>query len=621
MMDCLILAAQEAASTAGHFTWIDWAVVVGYFVLTTIIGHSVAGKQASIRDFFLGGRKLPWPAIAGSIIAVEISAVTFVGVPAIVFASGGNLTYLQLGLVGSILARIIVGYVFVPAYYAREIYSPYDYMANELGSRVRTMTTCLFMLGGMLAQGARVYLTATVLDLILGESAFARLAESTGMSTLAWSIIVIGVIGVTWTTMGGMTTVIWTDVLLFSVFFLGGFAALGFIVYELPAGSLGEAFRYLFGVAWNAKESGPWGKLTLFDFSISPTREFTIYTAAIAATWGGLGAYGTDQLMAQRMFCARSMKEGRRAIIASSFGQLTTITMLMVGVGLFAYYTAYPLNGDDAALIAKNRNNIFPLFIVRVVPPGLAGLLVAAIFAAAVGTLDGVLTSFSQTTIHAFYLPYRAWRERRSGHAASSKEAADRSLVLVSRLSVVFWAVILCLTAYLAERVSRDERFWAILNLALSMAGYTGGALLAGFMLAFLRLGINGRGYMWSAPLSVLLIFALVWHDPWTHYVCWIGAGLFLVAWLFIRGTSPDKSPGIVGGLGAQTLVLMAGLALILVVNYFGYFERVVEANGTVRYITIAWPWFTPIGSVVAFVFGYLLAGKKDQAGEVAVRT
>ena len=119
-----------AATLSSQFTWIDWVVVVGYLAFTTWLGAKMAGRQASIRDFFLGGRKLPWYAVSGSIIATEISAVTFIGVPYVVFKMGGNFTYLELGVFGSFFARVIVGYVLVPAYYKREIYSPYDYMGN-----------------------------------------------------------------------------------------------------------------------------------------------------------------------------------------------------------------------------------------------------------------------------------------------------------------------------------------------------------------------------------------------------------------------------------------------------------------------------------------------------------
>ena len=118
------------------FTGLDWAVVFGYLALTTLVGHLLRGKQASIRDFFLGGRSLPWPAVSGSIIATEISGVTFIGVPGAVMALSGDFTYLQWAL-GSIAARIIVGIFFVKVFYEKDIYSPYDYMGNRLGPGVK----------------------------------------------------------------------------------------------------------------------------------------------------------------------------------------------------------------------------------------------------------------------------------------------------------------------------------------------------------------------------------------------------------------------------------------------------------------------------------------------------
>jgi len=580
----------------------DWAVVFGYLVFTTILGGALAGKQATIRDFFLGGRKLPWYAVSGSIIATEISAVTFVGVPAIVYGTGGNFTYLQLGLFGSILARIIIAWFFVPAYYQREIYSPYDYMANELGNRIRTVTTCLFTLGSMLAQGARVYLTALILDLIIGPSLFGTLAETTGTETMTWSIFLIGLIAVIWTLMGGITTVIWTDVILFLVFFFGAFIAFGFVIAKLP-GDLWESLGYMFSTGYQAQECGALGKFTWFDSSISPSKQFTIWTAIIASTWGGLGSYGTDQLLTQRMFCCKGAREARKAIIASSASQIITVVMLFVGVGLFAFYNSFPLTGENAALVAEKTDRIFPIFIIQELPWGITGLLIAGIFAAAISSLDSILAALSQTTITAFYLPWR----KRYRYRPVDQSMEDRSVVFVSRLLVIFWGIILCLMAHVADAAS--GKFPEILNLALSMAGYTVGALLAGFMLAFLQLNIDDRGFVWSAPLSVLMVFAIVWHHPWTITVCWIGAAMILIAWLMVHAENKHSNH-----LLLRTIILVLGLGLMLWINFNGYFEvETVLATAEVKYTTIAWPWFPVIGSIVAFVFGYLLAGRKQK--------
>ena len=126
------------------FEALDWIVVALVLVLTTWVGHRAAGRQTSARDFFLGGRKLPWYAVAASLVATEISAVTFVGLPAAVAAPGGDLTYLQVVLFGALIARMIVAFVLLPVYFEREIYSPYDYVGQRLGSTGRTVTSVVF---------------------------------------------------------------------------------------------------------------------------------------------------------------------------------------------------------------------------------------------------------------------------------------------------------------------------------------------------------------------------------------------------------------------------------------------------------------------------------------------
>ncbi len=619
------------ASFSAQFTLVDWGVVVGYLAFTTFLGAKLAGKQASVRDFFLGGRKLPWYAVSGSIIATEISAVTFISVPSVVFKTGGNFTYLQLGLIGSLFARIIVGYILVPAYYKKEIYSPYDYMGNQLGGNVRTMTSIIFSIGGILAQSSRVYLTAEVLNVVMRDQ-LQWLSGNIGLDPLAWAILVIGVVSVGWTLIGGITTVIWTDVILFLVFLLGAVAALITIATKMSGG-----FGDILNIGYQAKESGCWGKFTFFDFSLSPLRSYTIWTAAIASTWGGLGSYGTDQLLAQRMFCCKSVKDARWAIISSTIGQIVTLTVMFVGVGLFVYYDKNPLDGEALEIFQENHDRIFPIFIVAVIPQFLKGLIIAGVFAAAISSLMGILTALSQVIMSAFYNPFREWQLRKQGieitlsgdlegmadkGAASSEE--DKRSVFVGRLMVIFWGAVLCGMAYLASTIA--QLYPSILDLALAMAGFTGGALLAGFALAFLPLKIDGRGFMWSGPLSVLYVFALVFHYEWTHIVCWAFCLIMLTLWisLLMRESMAicaiaeeverkKRALALVIRDWPQTVILCIGMALAIWINYYGHFGTEMTKKG-LQYITVAWPWYIPIGSSVAFVFGYLLARRRETA-------
>ena len=191
-----------------YFTGWDWLVLFGYLALTTVVGHLMRGKQSTISDFFTGGRSLPWLAVCGSIIATEISGVTFIGVPGGVMAAQGNFTYLLWGI-GSIMGRVLVGLLFVKVFYEEGIYSPYDYMGRRIKPALKTLATVFFTVGSILGQSVRVLVAALPLKVVTGLP-------------FEWCILIIGVFAVGWTLMGGMRTVIWTDVMQFGLFVVGG---------------------------------------------------------------------------------------------------------------------------------------------------------------------------------------------------------------------------------------------------------------------------------------------------------------------------------------------------------------------------------------------------------------
>ena len=707
------------AQLSGHWTWIDTVVVVAYLAITTIIGERLSGKQANLQDFFLGGNKLPWYAVTGSMIATEISAVTFVGVPAIVFGVGGNFTYLQLGLVAGLLARIFVAVILIPAYYKQRIYSPYDYMGNQLGGGARGVMTALFSVGGVLAQASRVYLTAVILELVL-SSPLAWIESVSGIPPLVSAVIIIGFVAVLWTIIGGIATVIWTDVMLFLVFVIGGLTALFIIAADLTGG---------FGELVSVGAAGGKFRLLDLDLEFSPTKEFTIWTAAIGSLFGNIGAYGTDQLMAQRIFCCRSQREAKIAVIAGYAGQAVTALMLLVGVGLWVYYKgeaavqvehppaemiaqgvtplpveqwARPLEGAAAEKFAKEPDRIFPLFILSpAIPRGMTGLIIAGIFAAAISSLDSILAALSQTTISALYLPLRERRlarrrrergeepmpviapqevpegvpeeqavERAAAEANAQSEAAEaRHMIFVSRLLVVFWAVLLCLMTFVIHAY-KDRFGIPILPLALGLAGWVQGSLLAAFFLAWLPLNANGRGLIWGAPLSVLCVMSLRFHDSWWFYCAIAASIILLVTWLLFCLLGDPRRMKI---RLLKTPVLIVGCLLLLWLVEYGYFHgkplppkdpspvAQVEVPGEVEpgeapavppseaagmvqggveggatpptlrpgeppqpvaieyeKVPPAFPWWPLIGGVIAFTFSYLLADPRERTAQAA---
>ncbi|MEM6458739.1 MAG: hypothetical protein AAF710_05040 [Planctomycetota bacterium] len=582
----------------GLAAW-DWAVLAAYLAGVSVLGVALAGRQNDMADFFRGGEGLPWWAVSMSLIATTVSAVTFVGVPAIAYnPDGGNMTYLQLGLVAGLIARVFVAFVLVPAYFRRRVYSPYDYMGDQLGGGARGVTTALFTLGGVLAQSARVYLTALVLTLVLAGP-LAWVEGATGVSPLAASIVAIGVIAVAWTLLGGIATVVWTDALLFVVFVAGGVAALVVIVTQLPGG-LGEFVEV--GHAY--------GKFEVFDFRVafSLTEPYTLAAAGFAAVVSNVGFYGTDQLLAQRIFCCRSAADAKRAVLASYAGEAVAALMLLVGVGLFVFYAAFPerLTGVSAEMVAAENDKVFPVFILEQMPAGVKGLVVAGVFAAAISSLTSILAALAQTTVSATYLPRRARRLGVAEPTASALAAYDpaeaRRVVVVARGWIVAWGVVLCVAAFAVDRF-KDATGVPILDLALGLASYVVGGLFAAFLLAWLPVRVNGRGLVWAAPLGVLAVFACRFHEPWAVAACGVGVGLLVVTWA--ATLSRERL--------ARTAWLLVGGALVMGLAWRGYFVEVDEAGEAVR-VPVAWPWYAPLGAAVSLTFGYLLADRKPLA-------
>ncbi|MEM8679211.1 MAG: hypothetical protein AAGF97_07670, partial [Planctomycetota bacterium] len=576
-----------------------------------------------------GGGRLPWYAVSASMIATIISAVTFIGVPAISYADDGNFTYLQFGIIAGLLSRTFVALFLVPAYYKYQVYSPYDYMGERLGEAARSVTTAMFTLMGLLAQASRVYLTALVLELVIGDQ-LQWLADRTGQSPLVWAITFVGAIAIVWTMLGGIATVVWTDAMLFVVFVLGGVVALGVIAAEVPGGlsavvkegaAAGKFQLWSFGQSTDATPfASQWGEIF--------ARPFTLWAAIFAVTFGNIGSYGTDQLLAQRIFTCRSQRDAQWAVMSSWLAELVAALMLLVGVGLWAFYRAFPeaLVGEAAAAVAEKRDNIFPVFILTQVPVALRGLIVAGIFAAAISSLTSILAALAQTTLSAVYLPLLG----PSGDAVT--EADSRRLLRVSRVLIVAWGIALCVVAVaidayvdVQETAGKPVFF---LNLALGLANYGLGTLFAAFLLAWLPIPRNAYGLIWSAPLSVLCVVACRYHASQMQLqignlsfnLYWILAIILLGSWLLTALGSADAQQRTARLQRSFWLLIGCGV-MCVIANYlwFGTLDPTtgqleVTAEGTPVRTPIAWPWYAPIGGAVAFCFGWLLGDPTERS-------
>ncbi len=452
------------------FGWINWCVLVAFVLGTTWFGHRLKGKAAGLDGFFLGGQGLPWWAVSASIMASQLSAVTIIAVPGAIFAPGGNLLFLQGTLLGFIVAKLLMSWLFVKAYYERKIYSPYEFIEHRLGSGAAQLSRGLFLVSAILGHGVRLLTIALVLGVVVDIP-------------IGQSILIIGVFAVLWTIMGGITTVIWTDFILFGVIVAGALVSLLVVVGGLPFG-LGEAVRQLDEAA----------KLRLLDVAADPTKTWTIWTGLICFAIFELAQNSVDQVITQRMMCCRNAREARKAVLGSLGIVVLTLLMSAIGLGLWLFYQHHPPDPGAAAFLAEQPSRAFPYFIMHELPPGVSGLLIAGIFAAGISTLDSALAALSETTVNGIY---RKWIR---------PDATERQCLRMSRVSVVVWGFVLCLLAFVAGHLVRNE---GLLNLAYKMPVLTYGPLL---MVAFFALARRGSfpAMAGGATASVAVALALL---------------------------------------------------------------------------------------------------------------
>jgi solute:Na+ symporter, SSS family len=465
--------------------YVDFAVILAYLASITWFGARFRTGQKSLRDYFLGGRTAPWWAICLSIVSAETSTLTIVGTPGLAF--NGNLGFLQIVL-GYLLARILISVLFLPQYFRGEMFTAYELMRRRFGERIRKLTASIFLVTRALAEGVRVFAVSLVVSIILG----------TGEVT---SVLLITVLTLFYTFEGGMTAVIWTDVVQMSLYVLG--AALSFFVI---LGQIPGSWPHVAAVADAAH------KFAIFDFRFAPTlaffsRPYTFWAGVLGGCFLTTASHGTDQLMVQRLLSARNEAQSRLALLASWGIIAVQFTLfLLIGVLLYVYY------GDQHAAPPSHVDRIYPAFLWNHLPPGFAGLSIAAILAAAMANLSAALNALSSTTVVDLF------------HAKSGAGNDARSLRL-ARLCTIGWAVVLMAIGY-ASRFSHS-----VLEAGLSIASVPLGALLGVFLLGVLTTRTGERAAMAGVAAGLAAILFVYFRTPiaFTWYVLIGTATTFLV--------------------------------------------------------------------------------------------
>lgn len=455
------------------FTPLDYTILTLYLIATAALGTLLGRGQSSTSDYFLGGKRMPWWAICFSIVATETSTLTFIGVPAIAYT--GNLMFLQLAF-GYLIGKFLVSFVLIPGYFKGDIQTAYEILTEKFGVHVRRFSAAVFQVTRALADGVRLFATALVLSVVLG------------MDNDLWPIFIIGIVTIIYTFYGGMTAVVWNDVIQLFVYLIGALVALYLIPQRIP-----EGWSEIVTIA----EAN--GKFALWNLTFDFTEPYTLLAGMIGGAFLTFATHGTDQMMVQRYLACGNQSKSQLALIASGVVVIVQFfVFLVIGVMLYTFYHHFPLDHE-----LEHVNRIFPLFIVEEMPSGVSGLVIAAVFAAAMSTLSSSLNSLSSSSMNDFY---RSWLV---------PQATEQHYFRVSRFFTLGWGVVLIMVSFMA-------RDWGeVLQVGLTIASLTMGSVLGIFLLGRLPSAPGPKGGLVAMVCGIAAMVAVASLTPlaWTWYV------------------------------------------------------------------------------------------------------
>src|SRR5713226_5305362 len=472
---------------------IDTAVLFLYFFIIIAIGLFMGRRERDLEDFALGARQIPWWAVLASIIAAETSAGTFFGTPGEGFALR-NYTYVQLAL-GTILARILVSYIFIKPYYDYKVYSIYEYLTARFGVASKNAASAVFMLTRLLASGARLYVAAIALALAYQMIRGVRPDQTQTLWIYVGSTVAIVILTAIYTTLGGIKAVIWTDLIQASIMIGSAFTAVGLLYSSIPGG-------------WSeiVQRHGGFGISDFLTTGLDPAKhgwerikgmfeiEYTIFAGLIGSTFITMATHGTDQDMVQRMLTAPDVRRSRRSLIMSGLADIPIVlTFLTIGLLLWTYYQAHP----DPTL-PKTPNETFCHFILYEMPVGLRGLLIAGIFATAMGSLSTALNALATSFTRDWYEPY-----------LNPGATSEQSLRAV-RWATVWFSVLMIVVASTTSYLVIVHPNVRIIPIVLGIYGYTYGSLLGVFFAGMLtRTRGNDRGNIIAMIIGFIVVAIL----------------------------------------------------------------------------------------------------------------
>ncbi|MGB4853542.1 MAG: sodium:solute symporter [Ignavibacteria bacterium] len=458
-----------------HFSTLDYGIVIFYLIAVAFFGIYTSGKQTNVKDYFLGSKSIPWWAACFSVVATETSTLTFISIPGLAYIS--NMNFLQLAF-GFLIGRIVVAMIFIPKYYSGNMETAYQFLGTRFGNPMRKYASVTFIVLRIFADGVRLFTTAIPIKFI------------TGLGYLE-CILIVGLITVVYSYIGGIKAVIWTDVVQMFIYFIGAIASM-IVIYNLLPNGWADVVQY----------AAPGNKFQSFNFTMpsSLTEMFTGGYGLIGGLIGGaflaMASHGTDQLIVQRLLTCKDKRSSQKAVIFSGVIVFVQFAIfLVIGLMLFALY-----KGADFKTLTMDSFNltksdeIFPMFIVNNLPAGLAGLVVAGLLSASMSTLSSTFNSLASTTM----------LDLLQGNKFIKSQKDE---LKYSRLATIFWAFVIMGTGLLFQSETNPA-----VDFALKIQSLIYGGLLGVFLLGMVykRARLKDAVISYSFAIVILALLFLL---------------------------------------------------------------------------------------------------------------
>ena len=503
----------EAATGTSTFSGLDWGVLGAYFVLLAGTGWWFSRREPSgAQEYFLAGRQMPMWAVAISVLATATSAATFIGAPEEAYK--GTLTYASTNI-GMFVAVAVVAIFFIPAFYRANVTTVYDLLELRFGGHAKQAASWTFLIGRVFASGSRLFMASIPLSLIL----FREIHEW----QLLVSIGVLTTVAILYTLVGGIRSIIWTDVVQTVVFVGAAAVALIVLLNKIPL-STGQIFDAL-------KETPVAGhsKLTVIDWGIpfDTGQAYTIFTAVMGFSLLGIASYGTDHDLAQRMLTCKSAVKGSQSVIVAILMNLPVLFVFMsIGLLLHIFYQRPDLLGSSApASPPGDSREVFLSFILNEMPSGMSGLMMAGLFAAGLGSCNSAINAMAAAFVNDVY-------------KKASPAKTDVQYLKVGRWAVVGWGIILGAFACICV-------FWqkgsgeTLIKFALGVMGFAYAGLLGVFFTAIFTKTRGTSSSVIAALISGALVVTVLQPKVIAMWSPLFGISDFKLAfpWVLLAGT------------------------------------------------------------------------------------